>query len=859
MHPLHDYLARQLADKLAKRKIVVWYDHNAEFEPFITELKNAAVEKGGLLSITLAPDEQGRGTEALLAEYSGSLYEVRARVEPHVNGDAPEQVLIYLPRCVRDEKGSVLMELEMAGDTYTRPLKWVARQVLRRRYTDGVIDEMLKPERVTWQDLARAASDTAAAEPPSLLKMIFHDAGTSDAILAAWLAREIRDREIEAKEARPELIKLVRSRLGLELPADAGVTKLRSITLRYVLAGEFRSDLRSAAPPSLDGIPLPRTKDEETAMRSMAQRLRADYAAEYADVANSVERELGLSGARIRAEALGAIDTFAFEERELLAYCGVLIATGEFDKAIRLVSEREHSFWLERDVQRRAQWEACRRMAELGQIATVVKTELGDMANRTPDGWVSAYASPASEGPAAKGGWYRMDQAQRQLEAWVVTLDDDPEELALASVRHIYDETCHLMTLGFTKALQEANWTTNASMSQTRVFSDAVATRPKPVAYFVVDAMRYEMGVELGERLPRTAEVGIRPAISALPSITPIGMAALLPGASSSFSVVEQGGKLGARIDDVFLSDLAARRKFASARLPGLVDLTLDDLLSLSAARLAKKIEGAQVIVVRSQEIDQAGEGGFTLQARQVMGTVIDNLARAMRRLSTLGVEQAVVAADHGHLFYATERNASMRTDAPGGQTLDLHRRCWIGRGGTTPPGCVRVSASALGYPSDLDFIFPTGAGVIASGGDLAYHHGGPSLQELVIPVLTIRLKQPAKANPNEGRVTATELPYSITNRMFSVVFAGDMLSGEQIVRPLLIADGKQVGAAGMAIDAEFDRATGCIKLPAGVAVRVGFVLNDDSATSLRIVAQDPNTDAELYRSPSDIPIKLGM
>ena len=79
------------------------------------------------------------------------------------------------------------MELEKAGDTYDRPLKWVARQVLRQRYTDGVIDEILAPERVTYEDLARASSNSTSMEPPSILKAIFHQVSGNDAILAAWL------------------------------------------------------------------------------------------------------------------------------------------------------------------------------------------------------------------------------------------------------------------------------------------------------------------------------------------------------------------------------------------------------------------------------------------------------------------------------------------------------------------------------------------------------------------------------------------------------------------------------------------------------------------------------------------------
>lgn len=245
------------------------------------------------------------------------------------------------------------------------------------------------------------------------------------------------------------------------------------------------------------------------------------------------------------------------------------------------------------------------------------------------------------------------------------------------------------------------------------------------------------------------------------------------------------------------------------------------------------------------------------------MNEVLNDLSSAVVRLARAGVEHAVVSADHGHLF-ALEREESMRTDAPGGDTVELHRRCWIGRGGATPPGCVRVAASALGYASDLEFVFPTGSGVFRAGGDLAFHHGGPSLQELLVPVLTIRTKVRPSIRPSAGPITASGLPEAITNRIFSVTLAfaeKQMVLGAtgMVVRPLLVAAGKQVGAVGMAIDAELDRATGCVKLEANRPITVAFLLSDEAATSLRVVVQDPISDAELYRSPTDIPVRLGV
>lgn len=849
MHPLHDYVAKQLAERIKSRKVVVWYDPRSEFPTFVDELRGGARTDGVPVPVSPA------GISAKLVEFAGSLFELRAAVEPLTSGDTPEAVVIYLPACEHEERTSVLLELEKSGCFWKPSLKQLARNLLQQKYTQGMLDELLPPARsVSYADLAHTASAGAGSEPPSVLKSIFRESATADGLIAAWLASDERDEEIQDKGATAELVKLIRSYLGLELAEDAVLAKQRAVVSRYVLAGEFRADLSCNAPSSLESVPVaPASKLD--AVRKLAASLRTRYPEAYAPLANRVEEELNLGSARLPAKALGSIDTFRFEERTLLGYCCEQIAASQFDEAMAVITEREHCFWLDRNLDRKAQWEACRRMATLGQLAAQVRGQLS-RANGNAVVWLERYT--------AKDGWYRLDQAQRRLESWVASLDEEPDERALGMVRRAYEDACQAMADGFTKALAKAGWSVAGALHQSKVFSEVVAARPKPVAYFLVDAMRYEMGVELAERLPQTSEISVRAAVGSLPSITPIGMAALQPGASGSFSVVEQGGRLGSKIDDVFLPDLTARKKLAAARVPKLVDLSLDELLGLQKSKLAAKLDGAQVVMVRSQEIDHAGEAGFNFQARQVMDTVIDNLARAIRRLAAAGVEHAVVSADHGHLFFATDRDVSMRTDAPGGQTIELHRRCWIGRGGATPPGCVRVSASALGYDSDLDFVFPSGSGVFKAGGDLAFHHGGTSLQEMVIPVISILTKGTAPAKASMRAVTVEGLPQSITNRIFTVTLSlGDrqmqLDATGLLVRPLLVSAGRQIGAVVMVVDAEFDRATGCVTLEPNKPLTVAFLLADENAPSLRLVVQDPGSDAELYRSPADIAIRLGM
>jgi len=329
--------------------------------------------------------------------------------------------------------------------------------------------------------------------------------------------------------------------------------------------------------------------------------------------------------------------------------------------------------------------------------------------------------------------------------------------------------------------------------------------------------------------------------------------------------VVAQQGRLGARIDGTFLPDLAARKKLLEARVPGSRDFVLDKLLRMTAPKLAQQLEGATLVVVRSQDIDRAGEDGATLTARQTMDTVIDNLARAVRKLAAAGIEHFVLSADHGHHFAAEPKDESMRIEAPGGDTVELHRRCWAGRGGTTPPGCVRVTGAELGYATDLDFVFPVGTGVFRAGGDLAFHHGGPSLQELLVPVLSFRMEpRRAIAKAEKGLLSASGLPASITNRIFIVALevGGTNLSllaeAGLLVRPLLMSGDRAVGAAEMADGAALDRATGCVRLPARGRATVGFLLKDDTVDKLRVVVQDPNTDAILFQS-ADLPVRLGI
>ncbi len=199
-------------------------------------------------------------------------------------------------------------------------------------------------------------------------------------------------------------------------------------------------------------------------------------------------------------------------------------------------------------------------------------------------------------------------------------------------------------------------------------------------------------------------------------------MAALMPKADEGMELVDVGaGRVGIVIGDTLLKDRASRVKHFQSTVQGrTVVLKLNDLMKPTKKRQQEIIE-ADILLVTSQEIDRRGEETEDEEeARQFMDDVLEKLRRGIRRLASLGVQQMVIAADHGHLF-VEEPDEAMTIDPPGGQTVDLHPRVWIGRGGMAAPGFIRVPASQLGLAGDLELAFPLGLACLSHAGQSSW------------------------------------------------------------------------------------------------------------------------------------------
>ena len=277
------------------------------------------------------------------------------------------------------------------------------------------------------------------------------------------------------------------------------------------------------------------------------------------------------------------------------------------------------------------------------------------------------------------------------------------------------------------------------------------------VAYLLVDALRFEMARELATLLAEDWQAELVAALATPPTVTEIGMAALLPGAERGLAVVAaENGGLAAVVDGKILSTRQGRLDhFAiaaggstataggAAAGGGVATARLDQLAPLADIHLRDALKAARLVVVTATEdIDGLCENTPGL-ARGMLDDVLLRLRRAIKTLFGLGIKTVVISADHGYLF-GEKLTSGQGIDPPGGKTVALKRRVWVGQGGAHVEGTLRAPLSAFGLGGELELVTPRSLSAFkVPGGGTEYFHGGLSLQEVVIPVLTVRPTAP--------------------------------------------------------------------------------------------------------------------
>lgn len=605
---------------------------------------------------------------------------------------------------------------------------------------------------------------------------------------------------------------------------------------RFLLFSEFVLDLPSELPAALSNVPRA-PEAARPLVEDLCERLRNDGRTRptYIERAEQTEVDLDLPNHCREIADLGIRDTFPFEERTILAASVRALGADRLDDIRGILDRHRGSVWIGKG-ESQARWGLLEAALRLVECCDDAERQLADHA-RGLNALIGYYVSSLCE----------VDRRQREFEQLTgdIVSPDGAMMAVIDHARRRYGRLIEKVGTLFTRYLEATGWPPSGRLANADVFNCFVqpllTENGRRVAYVLVDALRYELGVALHAQLAETDQAELRPACAQLPTATPVGMASLLPGAGSGLQLAKEGDGFVAVLDGARLVQVGQRMEVLRARFG---DRFAEMPLGRFVAPKEKVPETVDLLVLRSNEIDTHLENNpeTTLS---LIHQMLKTIRVAIHKLKDLGFADVVIATDHG-FFLNAHAEAGDLCAKPPGSWIVVHDRSLLGDGAADANNFA-VATDKVGIRGDFPrFAGPRSMAPYRRG--LLYFHGGASLQEAVVPVLTVRVRQARQPEVTKASVT---LSYKngakrITTRLPVVsllVETNDMFSLHSDVEILLEAHdrkGKVIGEArpGGVVNA----ATGTIALKPGQPEQVTVRMDPDYEGKFTLKALNPVT-----------------
>jgi hypothetical protein len=754
--PVSAALETDLRTWVRQHGIAVWLDSKGRYTGFVDRL--VAARKAGEL-----PYE--------VRAFRGSHLALMMQLEGIASGTEKVPVVIHLPEFTEETvKYTPLLELYAAGVRYRKGLTTIVTEAAAGRVRPELIEAFKSAGELTLDGAdvwLSSLLDDAEGGIAAQLRAMKPEAVFDDLLGGGFVAGRLT----QAEEAD-----VIWERLAIWTGlADAWrTTTVKTSTARaedvafavgsWALCVEYVHDLRERVPvsPHLLGIRgLPKSVVETC--RGIAVHLRERHGGFYRRTADATEALLADEAAQARPEDLGKIDTFRFEEIKVLEAALEMLGRSAWDQpaewaALRLDAKSgKGSFWLREDPTRESAWQLVREAARLGQALVRAGDRLGVGLGDSVELAVEAYVKRGAA----------VDQAHRQLEQRRVALlypqvtEFETLRSRLDQMRQLWRRWADAWARDFNTVCKKHGFLPTTAYQQRALFEEVVRPLTQEggvTAYFVVDALRFEMGEELFRQLDGTAAttVHLKARLAELPTVTEVGMNVLAPAVQAGRLtpvMTGEGRKItGFQTGEFQVSDPATRRRAMHTAVGGsrCEWVTLEQVVGGDSTWLAGKTKRSKLLVVHSQEIDNAGEKGV---GPAVFDVVMQKLRAAWRLLRDAGVRRFVFTSDHGFLLL----DDSAASAQPHGRKIDPKRRHVFSPIAADHTGEVRVALAELGYDGVTGHVmFPESTAVFDLGRrSMSFVHGGNSLQERVIPVLTVVHRAGAGGDTLEYGITA--------------------------------------------------------------------------------------------------------
>ena len=283
----------------------------------------------------------------------------------------------------------------------------------------------------------------------------------------------------------------------------------------------------------------------------------------------------------------------------------------------------------------------------------------------------------------------------------------------------------------------------------------------------ISDAMRYEVGRTLFEkyRADEKCTATISAMLSVLPSYTRFGMGALLPHKS-----IELRNDYSVLVDGQPCDDLKQREAILKKYQPNARCVQFDDIKGMKVAELREVFTGQDVVYVYHNQIDARGDKANTEdEVFAACEEAVEEVFALTKRLTTsANTIHFIVTADHGFIY---KRDKLAESDKIGG-IAGAGRRYALSEEPIHADGVGSIPlSSVLGNDDNRRVYYPMGTDLFkAPGAGQNYVHGGSSPLEMIVPVIDVHTEKGRKET-SVAQIALVSLTTKITNLITSLDF----------------------------------------------------------------------------------------
>jgi uncharacterized protein (TIGR02687 family) len=350
--------------------------------------------------------------------------------------------------------------------------------------------------------------------------------------------------------------------------------------------------------------------------------------------------------------------------------------------------------------------------------------------------------------------WFRIDQLYRRFTYAAKTADFQAPLTALrAEVEKFY---ANKYLFNFGTAWQQkvdlvSDWTSGSFRSQASFYADYVAplvSDGRKAVVIISDGMRYEVADELGARIRRENkfEAELSAVLGVLPSYTQLGMASLLP-----HSILELSPEGMPVYADGKRTDGTVNRAKVLESVHGSA-VQAEELLGKTRDEVRAVLQQHQVVYVYHDRIDATGDKAATeSQVFEAAEETLRVLVDLVKKMTSADAGNIFITADHGFQYQDTPLDEAFFLSTPpqGDQITRTNRRYVLGKGLKHDPAFMTFQPAQVGLGGQIEVQIPKSIHRIKQpGAGTRYVHGGASLQEIVVPVVTVSKKKKSDVRP---------------------------------------------------------------------------------------------------------------